>query len=292
MKTTDVQCGEWRVHYTVQGEGPALILLHGGAPGSQGRESFARNIPALALHFRTHVIDFPGWGQSSSNLMPEGQWVNPLERAGDVIVAFIRALSLGKAHLLGGSFGGGAALYAALKQPALIDRLVLAAPAGGEHSGPPAPGLLKLLTYYAGEGPTRAKYEDLLAHCVRDTSILSPAWVEERFAPTADPAYAQTFPLRLPPGGLASLASLKPVCQDPALASLRSPVLFVWGQQDRMQPIAALPSFRAIPNQRSLVWDDCGHWPYWEHADRFNAEVLQFLLAPQNTHPETPRAAH
>lgn len=292
MTAADVQCGEWRVHFTVQGEGPDLILLHGGAPGSQGRESFARNIPALARHFRTHVIDFPGWGQSSRNLLPEGAWANPLERAGEVIAAFIRARGLGKAHLLGGSFGGGAALCAALRHPELVDRLVLAAPAGGEHGGPPAPGLLKLLTYYTGEGPTRAKYEDLLAHCVRDVASLAPAWIEERHRATTDPAYARTFPLQLPAGGLASLAALKPLSQEPALALLRSPVLFVWGRQDRMQPIAALPSFQAIPNQRSLVWDDCGHWPYWEHADRFNAEVLQFLQAPRNTPQETPRAAH
>lgn len=274
MTEADIQCGEWRVHYAVEGEGPALILLHGGAPGTQGHESFARNIPVLSRQFRTYVIDFPGWGRSSRNLLPADKWVNPLERAGDVVIAFMRALGLPKAHLIGGSFGGGAALYAALKQPQMVDRMVLAAPAGGEVEGPPAPGFVKLLTYYAGEGPTLAKLQDLLAHCVLDAAQLSPEALAQRFAATSAPDYAEGFPLKLPVGGL---PPMRPLCREPALEGLQSPVLFVWGRQDRMQPLAALPSFSAIKHQRALVLDQCAHWPYWEYADVFNAEAAQFL---------------
>lgn len=273
MNTFDIQCGEWRIHYAVEGEGPPLILLHGGAPGTRGFDSFARNIPAFAKHFCTYAIDFPGWGKSSRNLLPSGAWINPIERAGDVVIAFMHALGIRQASVIGGSFGGGAALYAAKKSPEMFERLVLVAPAGGESDGPPAPGLVKLLTYYSGDGPTEAKLLDLLVHCVHEASQL-PA-IGKRFQATAEPDYANAFPLRIPVGGI---GVVEPVCRDPKLASLTLPILFVWGRQDRMQPFDCLSSFRSLPNQQSLVLSPCGHWPYWEEAETFNTKVLNFLI--------------
>jgi len=252
-----------------------LILLHGGAPASSGASSFSRNIDFFAKSFRTYAIDFPGWGKSSHRLVAAGQWVNPMEVAGEVVAAFMQALGIERAHLLGGSFGGAAALYTALKHPELVDRLVLAAPGGGDLKGQLTPGLVDLLTYYSGEGPTRLKLKSLMRHMVFDPSSIPDAMIDERFALSIAPEAQEGFPLRLPPGGLSQPLPL--LCEHPALPSMEAPVLFAWGRDDAVQPFDALTSFHRLPNQRARVFGDCGHWPYWEHADAFNEAALQFL---------------
>lgn len=271
----EVDCGRWRVHYTVQGDGPPLILLHGGAPASSGSSSFSRNIDSFAKSFRTYAIDFPGWGKSSHRLIPVGQWANPMEVAGEVVVTFMQAVGVARAHLLGGSFGGAAALYTALNHPSLVDRLVLAAPGGGDIGGQLTPGLVSLLTYYSGEGPTLEKLRTLMGHMVFDPSSIPDAMIEERFALSITAEALEGFPLRLPPGGLSEPLPL--LCAHPGLPSMKAPVLFVWGRNDVVQPLDALASFHRLPNQRARVFEACGHWPYWEHAEAFNEAVFQFL---------------
>src|SRR5271165_2810347 len=50
------------------GEGPPLLMLHGGGPGATGAANFVRNIPALAERFRLIVPDMPGYGRSTKGL--------------------------------------------------------------------------------------------------------------------------------------------------------------------------------------------------------------------------------
>lgn len=295
-----VTCGDWTLRYTRQGSGPSLILLHGGLPGTTGTGAFRDNLGAWSQHFTTYVIDFPGWGGSSKNLIPLGQWSDPLAMAGQVIGAFMNELGIARAHLLGGSFGAAAAIHAALNHPGKIDRLVLMAPGGGVPVPQRAiwPALVKLLTYYDEEGPTRAKFESLARHMVFDTSLLTPEWMSELFEASRDPAVIANPPLRLPPKLRRAMRILRHVvaspvlsrllprrfpgaaqalCNDPRLATLQAPVLFIWGRDDQMQPIECLKSFREIPQQDALLLGRCGHWPHREHPHKVNDAVTRFL---------------
>ena len=74
-----------------------------------------------------------------------------------------RVLGVARAHVLGNSLGGACALRHALEAPDRVDRLVLLGPGGIDTSRRPADeGLLHLLDYYSGEGPTREKFEQFL----------------------------------------------------------------------------------------------------------------------------------
>ena len=94
----------WRIAYSVQGAGEDIILLHGGGPGATGASNYSRNVQALAQHFRCWVIDFPGWGQSSKNLNAFGA-PGPFHNGGKAVLAFMEALGIARAHLVGNSFG-------------------------------------------------------------------------------------------------------------------------------------------------------------------------------------------
>ena len=41
----------WSIAYSVQGQGPDIVLLHGGGPGATGASNYSRNIEALARRF-------------------------------------------------------------------------------------------------------------------------------------------------------------------------------------------------------------------------------------------------
>jgi 4,5:9,10-diseco-3-hydroxy-5,9,17-trioxoandrosta-1(10),2-diene-4-oate hydrolase len=275
-----VDCGPWQVNYAAFGKGDPLILLHGGAPATSGEESYAKNIVELARHYKVYVIDFPGWGGSSLRLVPEGQAANPMEVGAEVVAAFMKALDISKAHVLGGSFGGAAALHLALKHPALVDRLVLVAPAGGDSNGVASPGVGKLLTYYDANGPTAEKFADLMRHMVYDPQLLPAEMLSTRFELSCAPERIENFPLRLPPGGMR--VPIEPLSSHQGLPGVKSPVLFLWGRNDEVQPVEALASFCRLPDQRAVVIDKCGHWPHWEYPERFNEAVVAFLSAFTN----------
>ena len=64
------------------------------------------------------------------------------------------------------------------------------------------------------------------------------------------------------------------------LADLRPPSLFVWGEVDRLVPVAfARHVAEALPSSSQVVLPDCGHVPQVELAERTNALLRDHLAA-------------
>jgi pimeloyl-ACP methyl ester carboxylesterase len=269
------EAAHWRIHYTVQGSGPALILLHGGGPGATGLSNYSRNIEVLSQHFTTYVIDVPGWGQSSKNLQEFGA-PSPFLNGARAVKAFMDAVGIDKAHLVGNSFGGSVAYYLAMEFPERVDRLVAMGPGGAWIEGVgPTEGIIQLLTYYAGEGPTREKLKAFIGNLVYDTSVITDELIETRFAASNDPEIAANPPLKLSAGGPPPKEWF--LSNDPRLKSLPHRSLLIWGQQDKVNLPAGVTSFSVVPDQDVVLLAQCGHWAQWEQADKFNELVTWFL---------------
>lgn len=268
----------WTIHHEVIGSGDDLILLHGGGPGATGRSNFGKNIDALAQAFRVWVIDFPGWGQSSKNLNAFGG-AGPFQNGARAVVAFMDAMGIARAHLVGNSFGGSAALCVAMEHPERVGRLVLMGPGGGTVPGATGPteGIRQLQGYYLGEGPTLEKLTAFIGNLVYDRSLITPELVRQRFEASNDPAICANPPIVPRPGppGIETFIS-----RDPRLASVAHRTLFIWGQQDRVNPAAAMEAFKVMPDADYVLLNRCGHWAQWEHPQRFNDLVLSFLNTP------------
>jgi len=267
---------EWKIHYQVFGEGPDIVMLHGGGPGATGASNYSKNIAALSKHYRCWVIDFPGWGQSSKNLDAFGA-EGPFQNGGRAVQAFMDELGITKAHLVGNSFGGSAALCLAMDFPERVNKLVLMGPGGGVVDGArgPTDGIKQLLTYYLGDGPTLEKLQGFVKNLVFDQRLITPALVQQRFEASNDRQICANPPLVLVPGkppGKETFISL-----DPRLASLPHQTLLVWGIQDQVNLMAGMDPFKVIPNADYLLLNRCGHWAQWEHPERFNDAVHSFL---------------
>jgi len=110
-----------RLHYTDQGSGHAIVLIHG--LGGNLR-NFAPDLVAhLAARYRVIAIDRPGAGYSTViGPMPD------LPAQAALIAALIEALELGPVTLAGHSLGGALSLALVEARPDLVARLALIAP--------------------------------------------------------------------------------------------------------------------------------------------------------------------
>jgi pimeloyl-ACP methyl ester carboxylesterase len=131
------------------GDGPPVVMLHGGGPGASGVSNYSRNIDSLAAHFRVIVPDMPGYGRSAKGVDQS----DPFGYLADMIRGLLDELGVGTACLVGNSYGGAAALRLALDTPQRVGKLVLMGPGGiGTTRGVPTAGLKRLLAYYGGDG--------------------------------------------------------------------------------------------------------------------------------------------
>src|SRR5918992_4149420 len=102
-----------------QGEGDALVLLHGVATS---RLVWRRVIGPLARRRRVIAVDVPGFGESE----PAG----PGFELDEVADRLVDGLAPGRFDLVGHSLGGAVAVATAARHPDRVRRLVLVAPAG------------------------------------------------------------------------------------------------------------------------------------------------------------------
>jgi 4,5:9,10-diseco-3-hydroxy-5,9,17-trioxoandrosta-1(10),2-diene-4-oate hydrolase len=269
-----VQVGARRIAVTDRGTGHPVVLLHGGGPGASGMSNYARNVDALAQWFRVIVPDLPGYGRSSKNL----DHSDPFGDLAAAVGGLLDALGIDRAHLVGNSYGGAAALRLALERPDRVGRMVLMGPGGiGTTRRPPTPGLKRLLGYYGGEGPTRAKLERFIREdLVYDGARVSAEMIEERYRASLDPEVVANPPLRRP-AGLRTLLRMD-LTRDPRLSRLVAPTLVLWGAEDRVnRPSGGRMLADRMPNCDLYLVARTGHWVQWERPELFNAITVAFL---------------
>ena len=195
----------------------------------------------------------------------------------NALKAFMDALNIPKAHLLGNSFGGAAAFYLALMHPERADRIVTMGPAGAWIEGVgPTPGIIQLVTYYLGGQPTLEKLRAFLANLVYDPSTISEEFIQKRFAASMDPEIIANPPLIFRPGSPPPPKEAH-LTNDPRLAKMPHRSLLVWGQQDKVNLPEGVKSFSVVPNQDVVLFGNTGHWAQWEQSEKFNELVLWFL---------------
>lgn len=265
-----------KLHYTEMGTGDTpVVMLHGGGPGVSGMSNFGGNLPEFAKHFRTIVVDQPGFGQSDKPPVTG----NYFRFAANALAEFLDERGVQKAHLVGNSLGAGTSVRFALEYPARAGRLVLMAPGGltiNVFSPDPTEGIRRLGEFGAPPGPSRDKLEAFLRTMLHDQKLITDELIDERYAVASQPE------------SLAAMASLGMSFFNPETAEdgmlwreahrLRHHTLLVWGREDRVNPLdGALIALKLIKNAQLHVFGRCGHWVQVEKRDEFNKLAIDFL---------------
>ncbi|MFC8529956.1 alpha/beta fold hydrolase [Nocardia sp. NPDC057227] len=272
-----VQVGDREIFYTEAGTGRAVVLLHGGGPGASGLSNYSRNIEAMARRFRVIVPDMPGYGRSAKRIDRS----DPFGDLAASVGGLLDALGIERAHLVGNSYGGAAALRLAMDRPEKADRLILMGPGGvGTTRALPTAGLNALLSYYTGSGPSREKLAAFVReYLVHDASAISEDLIDTRYRASLDPEVVANPPLRRPsgPGALRTLWRMD-FTRDPRLSTITHPTLVLWGADDRVnRPSGAAMLAERMPNCDVYMAAGTGHWVQWERAELFNDLAASFL---------------
>ena len=263
---------DMRLHYHEAGEGPTVVLMHGGGPGASSWSNFGRNIGVLAQHFHVLAVDQPGYGHSDKHT--EHEQYN--RYSATALLNLFDHLGIERAPLVGNSLGGGTAVRFALDNPDRAGRLVLMGPGGlsvNLFAPDPTEGV-KLLGRFSAD-PTRANLEKFLRIMVYDQKLITPELIEKRFAIASTPE------------SLAATRAMGKSFAGPDFElsmmwreayKLRQRVLLIWGREDRVNPLdGALIALKQIRKAQLHVFSGCGHWAQLEKFDEFNDLSLRFL---------------
>lgn len=254
------------IHYNQAGSGPALICTHGGGPGANAWDNTKLALPYLAEHFRTILMDMPGFGGSqklvSRDGVPMDLFCARLQRD------FMDKLGIERAHLYGSSAFSGAPLRLGIEFPDRVGKIIIQAFSAGDH-GTETDGLKSLATF--AQNPVRENMELMMHHFTPREEFRTPEMIDARFQ------------MALTPGHLESRKEFSGRSNDPnlkdLLPKLKAPVLVTWGHKDGMIPVEQIwDDLERIPDVRVHVWGgNTGHFIASEHPVEFARLVTAFL---------------
>lgn len=249
-----------RLRYAEQGDpaGPAAILLHGV---TDSWYSWSRVLPHLSPAYRVFALDQRGHGDSDRP--EEGYAVDDF--AADVL-AFMDAVGLATATLVGHSMGSFIAQRAASIAPHRVERLVLIGT---------APGYFPVM-------------EELSAAAQELTDPVPAELVREFQASTLERPVPEAFfervveeTLKLPARvWRATIAGWFAEDRWGAPERLRMPALLVWGDRDALMSRDDQDRLLTeLPNATLTVYAETGHTPHWEEPERLARDLEDFLRA-------------
>ena len=231
---------EW--YFESQGhKGPTLLLLHGLGASSF---SWRHNLTPLARHFQVLSVDLPGHGRSPAPLSADYHQ----EALARGIMDFLQRRGIRKAAVAGNSLGGGLALMLARDYPERVEALILLAPAVALRRVP--------WLFY----PLRLPGLGLMA-----AALLGP-WI----IPLA---------LRLALRRICRQLQVPPWSEIEALLSkIYQPTAIVWGEEDRILPVAQAAWLKArLPQAELRLLPEIGHAPQEEAPATVNKIIIAFL---------------
>jgi 2-hydroxy-6-oxonona-2,4-dienedioate hydrolase len=254
-----------RTFFVERGDGEAVVLIHGAAPGACSQVSWQPNLDPLAkAGFWVIAYDQPGFGRSGR---PED---DSLEYRVQHAKAFIDALGPTHYHLIGNSVGAYIAARLALEDPR-VDRLVLIsssvlASSGSEEAATMAREHSAALRSLE---PSLESVREMTKKTLYKTELVTEDLVQARYEMSSGPRYEAQLARRTAP-------PQRPILDE--LPKLAPKTMILWGKNDRGAAVErALLLFDLIPGGELHVFDECGHWVQWDQAPRFNQLVSAFL---------------
>jgi pimeloyl-ACP methyl ester carboxylesterase len=275
MTATLEQTGQYtdilgvKTFYIKKGTGDPILLIHGGAPGACTLVQWRFSIDLLAeAGFTVYGYDQPGYGLTDPPSNPSMDF-----RVAHAL-ACLDAWGVARAHLVGNSIGAYLAARFALEHPERTSKLVIVA--SGSLGPPGSPATEEQSRVHSRElreyTPSLENMRELFSGTIFNQALLTDELVQLRYEMSARSYQAQRA--RAEGGG-----GMRPLVDE--LRQIKARTLVVWGAQDRGSSLEkAVLVFQCFPGAELHIFDQCAHWPMWDHTERFNTVLCDFLRTP------------
>lgn len=262
------------MHVLESGHGRPIVLVHGLPGSSYEWRNTTKSLAALGMH--AIAIDRIGYGRSDSR---EATPFTPSSNASELL-ELLEAMDLVDVTVVGWSYGGLAAMTAAMNQPERIGRLVLVGTAGPDADDAEAPQVGVVQRFF---------YSDPV---LRWREAIPPLGVAMIKAFSKEAFSDQTQPDWWFPGVAANfsrhdtlitfreemfgMTSENLSSYDPA--EIQMPTLLLHGDDDRLVPVGVSRYLASkIENAKLVEYPGASHMLPVTHGQAIAIEIVRFM---------------
>lgn len=283
-----------RTRYFELGSGPAIVLVHGGMAGgaNNNAQKWEQNFTAFARTHRVIALDRLGQG-GTGNLPAPGDYADYFARDARHLEAFLDALDVRGATLVGHSQGGWPVTAVALRRPDLVGCLVNVDTVMVPYDMAAMQDALAFMLYAARyvhqpDGPTVPSARRAMALRYPSgnniTTIKAQRVVDQHNDPKSIEARERMTAQRMTPMHPTFRALKEKAFRDIESGGLDARSLVIWGEFDPQVPLGLGEQLDALliaagADSEFVVIDGAGHAPFIEYPDRFNELVTHHCAA-------------
>lgn len=266
-----VKTRHYKATCRILGEGPPLILSPGIASTYQGFTIF---LNTLAQQFRTVIYDYPGDQPGDSARLSRISHDNLVDNLFDIM----DSLDLGRAFLVGTSFGSTITLKALNREPRRFPKAAVQGGFARRRFSPAEKLALKLGRVVPGQVGRLPLHERVLTY---NNRLHFPTEIDDRWQHYLEqnavtPIHSLAHRL-----DLVSKLDLRPI-----LPQIQTPVLLVQGNEDRIVPRSAFDELqKSLPQAQGVIVPMVGHQPHYTHPEAM-AQVMSSFFVGCEEHAE------
>ena len=251
-----------KLYYEVMGQGPALVLIHGGGVDNRMWDD---QFQVFAEHYKVIRYDVRGAGRSEFPKKPYSYSRNLYE--------LLRLLKVEKASLVGLSRGGRISVSLILEHPEMVQTLILVSSNLGRLPQAYRQRFSQVLATIHQEGLVPA------VEVFLDDPYLAPRQDNMRARRQMREILTDNLPLFLFSRGSKLDQRLDPPVHQ-RLNELDLPTMILSGDQDHQLARANADAWKAaIAGAQKVVIPNAAHLANMDQPERFNQVVLDFLAA-------------
>jgi pimeloyl-ACP methyl ester carboxylesterase len=266
------------VHYRVEGNGPALLLIHGTSSSLHTWDGW---VEELADSFQIIRIDLPGFGLTGPH--PKSDYSAAMYNR--VLFSLMDSLGIDTFYVAGNSLGGYISWNMAVADTHRVRKVILLDAVAFTDSLPVEGVKVKDRGHTLAFALARNPFFSIIARWVTpkflvknsllevygDDSKVSPELVDRYYDLIRSQGNRKAF--------VDNVKSRVYEGNEQKLPSLQTPVLIQWGSEDLWVDLSLGEWFQAIlPNATLAVYEGIGHVPMEELPSETAIDAREFLL--------------
>ena len=260
-----IKVNNLNINYEQQGSGEPLVLI----PYLTGDNAcYTFQVADYAKHFTCISFDPRGTGESDK---PAG--AHSTELYADDVSAFMRAIGIERAHVMGLSLGAATSLWLAAKYPEKVKTLSV-------HSAWTKTDLFIKTTIESWQILAHAlgNVQDLVIKGIFPWCLTPDLFVKKPEYIESLAAFVKSRPVQPLEAFDQQVQAVLTHDVESQLNKISAPTLITFGRYDLITSVRFAEPLRSkIPNSEMIVFEEASHTPIYEKVDEFNQRTIAFL---------------